>query len=255
MSQSASVTHPIPPTITGHDGDSRERRDGWRAETVITQWDLELQLVGALMHLPAGKAAPILNLVPDTAIRRPMTRWAVELIRSLVDEGRDPDPVTVLHRAKHQPAAQALHPDQPPTAEQHHGLAVHLASLYTHTVSPDAATSPARDVPRQRLPAGVPRPRHTHAIPRRKRRQSRGSHRPIHSHPRGSGRPVAPRPRREPQPDAHPVSKPWPHLGSHRADLGMTSPDEPSAFGAPRAESAKNDAPPANHAASPVTYH
>jgi hypothetical protein len=61
------------------------------ARSVITQWDPEHQLVGALMHLPAGKAAPILNLVPDTAIRRPMTRWAVELIRTLVDEEREND--------------------------------------------------------------------------------------------------------------------------------------------------------------------
>jgi hypothetical protein len=30
MSQSAGITH-RPPTITGHDDDSRERRDGWRA--------------------------------------------------------------------------------------------------------------------------------------------------------------------------------------------------------------------------------
>jgi hypothetical protein len=52
----------------------------------------------------------------------------------------------VLHRAKHQPATRALHPDQAPTAEQHHRLAVHLANLYTHTISPDAAISHARDV-------------------------------------------------------------------------------------------------------------
>jgi len=46
MSQSASITH-WPPTITGHDRDSRERPDGCRAQTVITQWDPEHQLVGA----------------------------------------------------------------------------------------------------------------------------------------------------------------------------------------------------------------
>jgi hypothetical protein len=40
---------------------------------------------------------------------------------------------------------RALHPEQPPTTEQHHRLAVHLANLYTHTVSP-AAASRAHDV-------------------------------------------------------------------------------------------------------------
>ena len=50
------------------------RRAG--AETPLTQWDCEHQLVGALMHLPAAEAAPILQLVPDSAIWRPDNRWA-----------------------------------------------------------------------------------------------------------------------------------------------------------------------------------
>lgn len=54
------------------------------------------QLVGALMHGSAAHAAPILELVPDSAIWRPDNRWAVEIIRFLVADGCDPDPVLVL---------------------------------------------------------------------------------------------------------------------------------------------------------------
>jgi replicative DNA helicase len=69
-----------------------------------------------------------------------------ELIRALVDDGRDPDPVTALARGKHQPAADALQPDQSPTPERHKRLALHLADLYTLTVTSAAAASYARDV-------------------------------------------------------------------------------------------------------------
>jgi hypothetical protein len=48
----------------------------WRATSVLRQWDPEAQLVGALMHLPAATAVPILELVPDTAIWSPDNRWA-----------------------------------------------------------------------------------------------------------------------------------------------------------------------------------
>jgi len=82
---------------------NRERppADGerWRGETVAVQWEPESQLVGALMWLPAARV-------------RPMTRWVYEIIRKLVADGRDPDPVAVLARAGHQAAAQALAPDR-----------------------------------------------------------------------------------------------------------------------------------------------
>src|SRR6202040_416857 len=78
------------------------------AETVAAQWEPEYQLVGALLWHTAAQAKPILAAVPDDAIWRPMTRWIYELVRSLVDDGRDPDPVSVLNRAKHHRAAQAL---------------------------------------------------------------------------------------------------------------------------------------------------
>jgi len=104
------------------------------------------QLIGALMHLPARNAEPILALVPDTAIGRPLARWVYEVIRGLVKEGRDPDSVLMLCTAKHRPAARALHPEQRVTAERHRAFAVYLADAYTQTVSPAAAQAYACEV-------------------------------------------------------------------------------------------------------------
>ena len=115
------------------------------AETVAAQWEPEYQLVGALLWHTAAQAKPILAAVPDEAIWRPMTRWIYELVRSLVDDGRDPDPVSVLNRAKHHRAAQALQPGTAPTPGQHHRLAVYLSDLYTNTVNHHAAPNHARD--------------------------------------------------------------------------------------------------------------
>jgi hypothetical protein len=71
---------------------------------VLRQWNPEDQLVGALMHGSEAHAAPILELVPDSAIWRPDNRW-VEIIRFLVADGCDPDPVLVLRTARHRPPA------------------------------------------------------------------------------------------------------------------------------------------------------
>ena len=120
--------------------------DRWRGETVAAQWEPESQLVGALMWLPAARARTILEVVPDTAIWRPLNRWAYEIIRDLVDAGRDPEPVSVLAHARHRPAAESMQPDRAPTPGQHHRLAVHLADLYTHTITPTAAGAYAREV-------------------------------------------------------------------------------------------------------------
>jgi replicative DNA helicase len=120
--------------------------EDWRAQTVIKQWAPEHQLIGALMHLPAPQARPILEAVPDTAIWRPITRWAYELIRGLVDAGRNPDPVLVLRRAGTQSANNALHPDQCAPARRHHELAVYLADAYTQVVDPHDALHYAREV-------------------------------------------------------------------------------------------------------------
>jgi hypothetical protein len=59
-----------------------DEESDWRPDAVLRQWDPEHQLIGALMHLPAARLAPILQLVPGNAIRRPEHRWAIEIIRS-----------------------------------------------------------------------------------------------------------------------------------------------------------------------------
>jgi replicative DNA helicase len=117
-----------------------------KAEMPLSQWDCEHQLVGALLHLSAAHVAPILQLVPDAAIWQPDNRWAYELIGHLAAEGRDPDPVLVLATARHRPPADAAHPDRPVSTRRHHQFAVHLANLYTRTVTPAAVQQYAREV-------------------------------------------------------------------------------------------------------------
>jgi replicative DNA helicase len=129
--------------VTQRDGDAKppSRRD----ETIARQWDPEAQLVGALMHLSAAQGDPILKLVPDSAIWRPATRWAMELIRYLVAQNADPDPVTVLHTARRRgPVDAPAHARVGP--RRLHLLAVHLADLYTQTVAPQLARQYARQV-------------------------------------------------------------------------------------------------------------
>ncbi|BBZ15353.1 hypothetical protein [Mycobacterium branderi] len=125
-----------------------------RAQTVITQWDPEHQLVGALMHLSAVEAQPIVELVPATAIRRPMTRWAYEIISALAIQGRNPDPVIVLRTAEHQSPADdstesALSTEKYATknrAWRHHQLAIYLAEAYTEVITPTNAHAYAGEV-------------------------------------------------------------------------------------------------------------
>jgi replicative DNA helicase len=116
------------------------------SETALPQWDCEHQLVGALLHLSATKAAPIVELVPEETIWRPDNRWAYELICHLVADGRDPDPVLVLATARHRPPADAARPGRPVSKRRHHQFALHLANLYTRTVTPVAAQQYAREV-------------------------------------------------------------------------------------------------------------
>jgi replicative DNA helicase len=111
----------------------------------VPQWDCEHQLVGALLHLPADQAATILKLVPHSAISQRLNRWTYEVIDGMVADGRDPDPVLVLATARHQPPADTR-PGRPVSARRHHELAVHLADLYTRTVTPAAARQYAREV-------------------------------------------------------------------------------------------------------------
>ena len=98
---------------------------GRRGETIVRRRDPEPQLVGALMHLSATKAAPILKLVPDSAIWRPDNRWAIGIIRLLVGQHADPDPVTVLHTARRRGPADAGYPRV--SARRHHRFAVTLS--------------------------------------------------------------------------------------------------------------------------------
>jgi replicative DNA helicase len=114
------------------------------AEAPLPQWDCEHQLVGALLHLPAATAGPILDLVPEDAIWRPDNRWTYELIGHLVADHRDPDPVLVLATARHRPAADAGH--RQVSSRRHHRFGLHLVDLYTSTVTPAHVTQYAREV-------------------------------------------------------------------------------------------------------------
>jgi hypothetical protein len=98
------------------------------------------------MHLRAARARQILEVVPDHTITRPVTRWAYEIIRAVVDAGRDLDPVVVLAAARRYPGSQALDPGQPPRPLRYHRFAVYLADAYTQTCNPPAAHSYAHDV-------------------------------------------------------------------------------------------------------------
>ena len=122
--------------------------DDWRSTTVIDQYSPENQFVGSLLWLSAHQARPLLDLVPDTAIWRPQTRWAYELIRhAAVDADTDPTPVTVLELARSRPARDALNPDSPPTAHRQRQLGLYLFDAYSQAVSPAAAiTTYARQV-------------------------------------------------------------------------------------------------------------
>jgi len=91
------------------------------------------------MWLSAGTAQPLLDLVPDTAIWRPLSRWAYQLIRRVVQHGDTPSPPAVLAAGGRHAAGDALNPDQPPTATQQRELALYLFETYSHAISPAAA--------------------------------------------------------------------------------------------------------------------
>jgi hypothetical protein len=123
-----------------------EQPESWQAQTVLNEWAPEHQLIGAMMWLTAEQARPILELVPDTAIWQPLRQWAYEIIRAVVADGRDPNPVVVLAAARQRSWSHAANADQPPTPYRHHRLAVYLAAAYTKVLSrrPPPATTPAR---------------------------------------------------------------------------------------------------------------
>ncbi|WP_431241038.1 hypothetical protein ACQ86B_28455 (plasmid) [Mycolicibacterium aichiense] len=138
------VTHPTPAPITA---DSTADADDARATTVIDQYSAEHQLIGSLMWLSADSARPLLKLVPDNAIWRPLTRWAYELIRHVVGDGGTPTPPAVLAAARVYPASDALDPAHTLTATRHRQLALYLFDAYAQAISPAAAaTTYAREV-------------------------------------------------------------------------------------------------------------
>ncbi|SBS78086.1 conserved hypothetical protein [uncultured Mycobacterium sp.] len=123
-----------------------EQADAFLAESVVQQWQPEHQFIGALLYLSADEARPLLDLVPDTAIAKPVARWAYELIRRLVDEEEKPDPVSVLAAGKRHSARHALCPDEPPTDTRLKQLALYLVDAYTQNISAALASSLARQV-------------------------------------------------------------------------------------------------------------
>jgi replicative DNA helicase len=126
--------------------ETTDHADALCAESSVQQWQPEHQFIGALLYLPVSEARQLLNLVPDTAISKPVARWAYELIRRLVENEEKPDPVSVLAAGKRQPARHALRPDQPPTDKQLKQLALYLVDAYTQNISAALATNLARQV-------------------------------------------------------------------------------------------------------------
>jgi hypothetical protein len=121
--------------------------DDWRAEALVLQTEPQHQLIGALLWLPGARVRTILEVVPDTAFRRPRARWACQLIRTLAAAGHDPDPVAVFDLAHTQPSTFALQPHHTPTAHQLKGLAIYLFDAYQDAIAPrETAGRYARDV-------------------------------------------------------------------------------------------------------------
>lgn len=125
---------------------SQQEADAYLAESVVQLWQPEHQFIGALLYLTADEAQPLLELVPDSAIGKPVARWAYELIRRRVEAGDKPDPVSVLAAGKCHSARNALQPDQPPTEHRQRELALYLVDAYTQNISSALASSLARQV-------------------------------------------------------------------------------------------------------------
>jgi hypothetical protein len=125
---------------------SQQEADTYLAENVVQRWQPEHQFIGALLYLTVDEARPLLDLVPDSAIAKPVARWAYELIRRLVDDGDKPNPVSVLTAGKYHSAHNALRPEQPPTDQRQRELALYLVDAYTQNISSALASSLARQV-------------------------------------------------------------------------------------------------------------
>jgi hypothetical protein len=110
--------------------------DHWLTHTDYHTDDHEQQLIGALIYLSADDAQDLLDLVPDTAIQDATGRWAYELIRRIVGDAEDVDPIKVLGAGRQHPATQSLCPERTPTPHQHHQLALYLVDACTNTLTP-----------------------------------------------------------------------------------------------------------------------
>jgi replicative DNA helicase len=75
----------------------------------LDQLHPEHNLVGALLHQPASAVAPVLELVEDTDLEHLLPRVVFGIIRALVAQGHDPDPMAVVAVARN---AEKL--DSPP---------------------------------------------------------------------------------------------------------------------------------------------
>ena len=117
------------------------------AEPINQQCNAEDQFIGALMWLPAEKALSLMNLVPVNAIWQPVARWSYELIRHVLAHGGEPTPVAVRAAGWHRSAHDAIDPSRPPSARQHHQLALYLFDAYAEVLAPHAAADTyAREV-------------------------------------------------------------------------------------------------------------
>ena len=126
--------------------ESAEQANAFLAESVVQQWQPEHQFIGALLYLSVDEARALLDLVPDTAIAKPVARWAYELIRRLVEDAERPDPVSVLAAGKRHSARHVMCPDQPPTDARLKQLALYLVDAYTQNISAALGSSLARQV-------------------------------------------------------------------------------------------------------------
>jgi replicative DNA helicase len=124
-----------------------EATDGDAVEPINQQWNAEDQFIGALLWLRREHALHLLDLVPNSAIWQPVARWAYELIQHVITEDSDPTPVAVLAAGRHRSAHDAVDAGQPPSARQHHQLALYLFDAYAQVLAPHAAADTyAREV-------------------------------------------------------------------------------------------------------------
>jgi replicative DNA helicase len=119
--------------------DTDQLTEAAAAELVNQQWNAEDQFIGALMWLRREHALHLLDLVPNSAIWQPVARWAYELIQHVITEDSDPTPVAVLAAGRQHGAHNAVDPGQPPSARQHHQLALYLFDAYAQVLAPHAA--------------------------------------------------------------------------------------------------------------------